>query len=822
MADDTPPADVYNGKASYSYVDNGGHGANDQWGYENPLHTTQVSTLAAELQERQQDAFAWISFDSATFAGSSTLPDADDHRSHLFRHAPNKVTADGKQRTNVPALQSFVFASTEDYTVSDSHVTSSLLPSWVHTAQRFNENGFNENGEGAEESEDTGADEHTDFGTNNRIIASNFAPFVAGQHQGTAESNEAAEPITALYAEGFTAAEAGTSLVSAVSLGSESVPMRRHRVLRSPVWIFFTIPESSVRIPWTLCKLCKTKFRYHSSTSALSKHLLAMHDVDIDLVRQDMNVRNALIELYKEQLQSEPDDTSTISKTENVYAAVTTFLLSMGSVSLVDDRSFRALLNVLDKHCEIPTFSELYASLDEARVIERASVKVHLQPVPQIAISAEVWIAENGNTLVEVSAYFQSGPALVTKTMGANLVRYPGNADAIADALLETLDAYEIVNKVVALTVNSASTVQEAIALLMHKLGNHHAQRFTTVPCIGFAITTTVQTALASVAAISELLAKCRACAIFFQTYPHHLDALNEAQKGHANEPLAPRTIPNDDCRHWISVARMLQLMESLATGLDLYVATLESNSNETYYMHAKIACLRFSHWERQLMREVQVLLEPFVQAAVLLTRQSACPISMILPVVSILISRLEALKESIHVPAANHFRSQLLKISSYKELTTANEMTLKVATALDPAVCRLADEKAVLHIRQLISREPAAAFGCILGADNGGTFAQSEHFAVPTDEYITFRQTASLEFALSTISPAVYWHENKNRFPRLYSIAAPLFVIPATCAARLFANDRDNHTRRRAHQSVACADIFTMLRPVQGGATNS
>ena len=219
----------------------------------------------------------------------------------------------------------------------------------------------------------------------------------------------------------------------------------------------------------------------------------------------------------------------------------------------------------------------------------------------------------------------------------------------------------------------------------------------------------------------------------------------------------------------------------------------------------------------------MKLLLDPFQQATAILSGSAYCTTSLIQPVISIIMNRLQALETVIKHPASLELHASLSAISSIRFSDARNDIDFKVAVALDPKLCHHAEQVAVDHIKQLLLSEqttPAKRGSetmATVGSQSSTGFdfmqalsADSSSGSTDMDEFTLFRHAC----AGNAKSPIAYWHEHRLTFPRIYSIASRVFVMQATSVPceRLFSDAGNVASRKRASLSADNVEMVMFL----------
>ena len=633
--------------------------------------------------------------------------------------------------------------------------------------------------------------------------------------------------------------EAKARPILAPTPSTGSLPRRRQ--LRSPVWTYFDPAMVRNGVLTATCRICGDNLVYRNSTTALDKHLLGKHRVNV------RSNEGSAMSLPSSSSVSRTSSSSALSfsvlakSTEDLSAkrvvlvdsSVQKFaLLGEQTLSVLIDPAFQELLGSVDSSYSVMTLATLTARLSRDYDVEKVLLKTYLQSVEFVSLTLELWTSSAGDPFIEITVHFPNGPNVAARTLACSLIPYPHTHEATAEVIVEAMAAFEICDKVTAISADVASGGRPIVELVQQmvanaRLGNSGAtHRILSIGCLGHIINRTVQGALTGVKDVSELLTKLRAWTAFFGTHPKQLQALNEAQDRLKQPHCNP--IRDNSLLRWTSVVALLESMETVLNGFDIYLSTLKSHAqnsecNDAQTTYRKVAPSCLTSGERELMREVKLLLDPFRQAINVLAKSASCTASLIQPVIAVIVDRLQALAPVIKHAASKLLHAQLSTVTAIPFSDEHSDMHFKIAVALDPKLCHRAEQVAVDYIKQQVLATNETS------ADSPGSGSASDRPPTPvfdimqalavksptmskrdSEEYALFRRAE----ATSANSPIVYWHEHRQTFPRLASIARRVFLMQATCVPceRLFNGTDTVVSQKRSSLSAELVEPVMFL----------
>ncbi|MGH0144111.1 UNVERIFIED_CONTAM: hypothetical protein FKN15_063018 [Acipenser sinensis] len=473
---------------------------------------------------------------------------------------------------------------------------------------------------------------------------------------------------------------------------SADLKLVAHPRAKSKVWRYFgfdTDAEGCI-LQWKkiYCRICMAQIAYSGNTSNLSYHLEKNHpDEFCEFVKSNTEqMREAFATAFsklkpeasqhfvQDTLNMKPNYAYENRKHQDLTAAVVSFICEgMYPASVVDEPTFRALLKTADPRYELPSRNYLSTkAIPEKYYLVKEAVFKELADVVWCGISADLWKSQNQNrTYVSLAAHFinncsVNNATLTTRCLKTFEVPEDNTAENITRALYEALVEWGINDKVFGATTNCSADIVKACSLL--DLPVH-------MPCFGHTVNHGINQAF-QLPKLNIFLGRCRKLVEYFQQSTVAMYMLREKQKQQGILQCMPIS---DRVTWWVSTLAMLQRLKEQQFVIS---SVLVEDSNNHHLM------LEAMEWNT--VEGLVDLLQPFKQAADMITACKYPAISMVKPLLHMLLNTTLKAKDSDLKEISTAKEAIAKELFSTYQQTPEVDMFLNVATFIDPRYKKL------------------------------------------------------------------------------------------------------------------------------------
>ena len=299
--------------------------------------------------------------------------------------------------------------------------------------------------------------------------------------------------------------------------------------LLSPIWNYFTLLEkdNEGKVS-TQCKVegCKVKLAYHTSTSAMIKHIELKHAKEYAEYETKVKKPSAMKQSTLTSDEYKIKDLS-LEKSKAITYAIGRYIASdMRPLSTVEGEAFKALIHFLEPRYEIPsrkTFStDIIPTLYQKA---KTSVQIELCQVEGYAITFDYWSSYSNKAFLTTTLhYINKNFDLRNLVLKTEEVKESHSGKNTATIISKTLEEYYLktgggITKPWAVS-DSAANMKKAA----HELG------WPYVPCFAHILHNSVSKCFED-RNITPLIDKVKNIAIHFRSSPRNSNTLIEMQQ---------------------------------------------------------------------------------------------------------------------------------------------------------------------------------------------------------------------------------------------------------------------------------------------------
>ncbi len=136
----------------------------------------------------------------------------------------------------------------------------------------------------------------------------------------------------------------------------------------------------------------------------------------------------------------------------------------MRPVNLVEGSGFVELMKEMDPKFTIPsrrTVTRVLMPKLEAQ--EREKLKTDLAKTPWISLTTDMWSSRTNSAFLNITAHYLLEDKIITKVLSCERFPQRHTGENIKEALLKTLQEFEIQSKVVTVTTDNAHNMKNAV-----------------------------------------------------------------------------------------------------------------------------------------------------------------------------------------------------------------------------------------------------------------------------------------------------------------------------------------------------------------------
>lgn len=426
-----------------------------------------------------------------------------------------------------------------------------------------------------------------------------------------------------------------------------------------------------------------------------------------------------------------------------------------------------------------------------------ANLKTSLTNIKYVAITTDMWTSENNIGYITITCSFitEADAKLQSRVLATKDIEEISSsvgshtAEALGTAILSVLSEWNITKKVVTVVSDNAANVKKAMNenLKMH----HH-------PCVAHTLNLVFQYAISGVEKLRILFKKYKTLIAHFK---HSVRATLIATQKQMNLPTLK--VKQDVPTRWNSVLIMMERLLEIKDPLCLTVSRLQ-----------KLADVFFDATEWQILQDCVKILKPAEELTKILSAESYCTISMVIPLIRGMQSSLRSIVAETEI--GEKLKNTLIEITTRRlEGHESNKIVAK-ATFLDPRFkkCAFGTEGNTANAQKWVTKEltqlvadknsssctsvatteqtsPVNA-SVSTGNSNLSTLNIWSHFdqkvcdmqshSTPNSTVILMvRQYLELPLLDRKENPLEFWMKHKNLMPELCELAFKYLCIPST-----------------------------------------
>uniref|UniRef100_A0A1A8KHC2 BED-type domain-containing protein n=1 Tax=Nothobranchius kuhntae TaxID=321403 RepID=A0A1A8KHC2_NOTKU len=584
-------------------------------------------------------------------------------------------------------------------------------------------------------------------------------------------------------------------------------PERDHgekkRSRRSSVWDVFIKVDDEVH-----CTMCDTKLKYKSSTTSMMYHVRSKH--------------------------SEKDNTSNEGGTLVTHTEVTELICrmiekDMMPISVVDGEGFRELLAQIVNGYKMPSAGVVTRFIEGHFHEKTEELRVQLGKVEKVAITADFWAALPFQRYVTVACSFITedwkGRTAVLQTH--MLSEDHITTESITEKLLSTVQAWGIAGKVTACIHNDKENI------LSGKACAHVTWDFAA--CFAMTLHLAVTDGLSE--DLIRIIAAAGRLALHFIHNTMAREALEQKQ---VQMCLPLHKLINSDQARWETICDMFERL------LEQRWAIKAVLSDRTITSKKEAQALEMEDDSWQIIENFTPVLATLKWATTVVSAETETSISNIYPITFSLIQTHLVPKES-DVEQVRWFKMKVQEsLRNHMEIDS-NELASKpalVASILDPRHKHLSfltpagKLAAKVKLHELVSKlDTMTTTGVLkdeqqetpvtpdisqqvlasnLRSDTKNTMmlllGNNYSFSYATDS------EAQVDYYLRDIAPSLeinpldWWKVNKQRFPKLESLARHYLCLPGVSLPSLLSEDGQTFAAMRTRLNPEHVDMLIFV----------
>ena len=588
-------------------------------------------------------------------------------------------------------------------------------------------------------------------------------------------------------------------------------------------WKFFSLQNDKKTV---ICKYCNNSMTYsNGSTSNMVRHVKLKHPFEYESVnikskpaatatssQMDMKETSSTLDHQEAQPHKQPKLMDFVEKTQmykpdsSKKKAIDNDILNMvvkdmQPLSIVENVGFRQLIQRLDPKYPIIARSTLTQLLPMRYQVEKEKLKSCMAQVNSVSVTTDHWTSIATDAYTTLTAHFIDddwilhSPVLLTRS---NDVRH--TAENLHNELQEAFREFDIERKVACIVTDNARNITNAA-----KMSNDHH------PCFAHTLNLAVKDAIKNDEALQSAVRKVKLTVNHFKS---STVATNMLRGVHQTNNTQFSKLKQDVDTRWNSTYDMLSQYVKQHDAI-LNVLIKEGKMN---------LCLSPKDIDT-INRAIDVL-QPFKEATAEMSAEKFTTISKVLPMIKILMSKVNQKKGS-------SLTDKLRDNMSARFHTMESSVYLQIATLLDPRFKRkgLKDEQSVRScidtLKQLIATPNDTEMIQEGKEEKKNKINESsslwDDFDDEEDEVEEKTLTASemeIKYYLEckkierSSDPLMWWKSNCHALPRLSSLAKKYLATPATSvpSERIFSKTGELLSKKRSNLKKSNVDMIIFL----------
>lgn len=485
--------------------------------------------------------------------------------------------------------------------------------------------------------------------------------------------------------------------------------------------------------------------------------------------------------------------------TEAIFAMI---VLDLQPFSIVEDRGFKRLVNLLEPSYHLPSRFHLSNHvLPHMYDLEKNKMFNALEEAESVSLTTDTWTSNNTEGYMAITAHYITKECVQKSILlGCAQLSERHTAVNLKEEMLKVAKFWNIETKVHTVTTDNAANIVAAV----------RETGWTHIPCMAHTLNLVVQAASKT---IENLTKKVKAIVGHF----HRSTTANAkflAMQTQLNSSKAPLKLKMDVVTRWNSTffmyERVCELQEPLEATLGL--------------LHNPVPALTSEEWE--VLKEVCQILKPFDLATTELSAEKNISISKVIPLVSGITRAVTAPKVELKTASGKKLAKALLTELNTRFENIEKKTEYMVSTFLDPRfrekgftdsekTLEAVEKRIVDLIESDLSDNETIDKTKDKEKDIDSAPAKKikenviwEHFdktimtltARLPSSVIEFRNYKDDIFLARAKNPLQFWELKGSSYPRLKKMAKKYLVIPATSvpSERVFSKAGDIVSEKR------------------------
>lgn len=470
-------------------------------------------------------------------------------------------------------------------------------------------------------------------------------------------------------------------------------------------------------------------------------------------------------------------------------------------LSVVESEEFKNLMEIAESRYQMPSRKHLSTKLLYEKSTEvRNNIKHQLKMADSVSLTIDIWFSRQMRGYIGMTAHFILDWNLRSILLCCKRFKGKHTSENIRNAYEEALACFDIANKTTAVVSDNATNMVKAFSIPgfeLNEICSENDNSDSDDECSETDDTTTESS-------IDVCLPKHVRC------FAHTLqlvvkDGLKECNNHLKQVVLKASQIVNF-VRKSVNASEILEeynrLQAANVTRWNSQLYMLRSILNVPEHQLNKIECkIKLSPYERKLLKELCIILEPFEKATLLVQGEQSITASLAIPVIC-------GLRHQLNLISVDYNSKMLttLKKSINSRLSLYdNEDCFVIASIVDPRFkLRWCETEKVTEYIELLKAK-AAKFppsASISSETNDETVSPPSKKMRSDDLFSFMPSTPSRKRHVSgrtgqievdeyidepccemSENPLMFWQGNSLRFPSLSKLATEYLSIPATSA---------------------------------------
>ncbi|XP_048124800.1 E3 SUMO-protein ligase ZBED1-like [Alosa alosa] len=454
--------------------------------------------------------------------------------------------------------------------------------------------------------------------------------------------------------------------------------------LKSNVWRYFGFPKQEGKITSkdkVICKICRTKLVYHTTTSNLRAHLSTLHPGKLEEEEGEVSgTRQARIDSMLSPSRGLP-----YARQNRATDLLTRFVCEdMRPINVIYGSGFQAFVHELEPRFKIPCYRTMNSKITKLYDTTKGGIREMLHG-EKLSLTTDGWSSLATESYVTVTAHFiDEDWEMRNVVLDTSKLQTAHTAENVSTCIDSILRDYHIEQEsVLVITTDNAMNYVNAVE---QHLG------ITDIPCMAHTINLAARKGLAQ-RSVATAVSRLKAAAQHFKHSPTDSYLLEAKQKLLG---LKPVQLINDCPTRWNSTYEMI----CRAADQQAPVAAV--------IMEKKITRLELSSVEWTLMEKVKDVLKPLKVATQALSTENYPTASAVLPLQYVLLTQL---KPSTDDPAGvKEMKTMSTDLKARYGPDKDALLLLNTASYLDPRFHRLVhlEQESRQAVRDKVQRELA------------------------------------------------------------------------------------------------------------------